>query len=273
MQVKVLGTVAPYPKGDLNCSSFLVEDDNKKVMLDAGFGSSRTIDIMKDLKNLAIIISHYHPDHYGDLLAIANQTFIAKKLGYLEKPVDIYIPTPNYEGNKVTGNWQTPVMFPSDSLAYDFLTKSGDVNYFKFHTYDEKTKLNIANMNITFKKTIHEQPAYSIKVDNSRESLVYSGDTGYQNNTLEEFARNSDLLICEATYLLGQPKGEDMHLYAGEAGKIAASANVGSLKLFHTYPEIDKEEYVREARQYYENVSSLHEGDILKLERRKENER
>ena len=270
MQVKVLGTVAPYPKGDMNCSSFLVSEGNSKVLLDAGFSCSRELDILKDLKDLSIIISHYHPDHYGDLTAIANMSFVAHKLGYIDSPIDVYLPKPKRENNVECGKWTTPCFMPSDPIDYDYLVNSKNVNFFKIHKYEEKTKLHIGPLTILFNKTIHPIDAYSIKLESSSASLVYSSDTDY-DKALSEFSRDADCLICEASYLRGQEKGNSGHLYAYEAGMLARDANVNSLYLFHTYPEIEKQAYVDEAKEEFSNTSSFIEGQIIKLERKNTN--
>lgn len=271
MQVKVLGTVAPYPKGKSNCSSFLVSDENTNILLDAGFSCSRELDILKDLKNLSIIISHLHPDHYGDLQAIANMSYIAHKLGYLDNPIDVYLPAPKRESKIGTGDWQTPCFIPSDPIDYDYLVNSQNVNYFNFHKYQSNTRLHIGPIHVLFNKTSHPIDTYSIKLESSSATLVYSSDTEYQNR-LGAFSKNANALICEASFLRGQDKGSSGHLYAYEAGRIAREANVDNLYLFHTYPEIDKEEYVKEAKEEFDRTSSLYEGQIIKLERKNKNE-
>ena len=53
--------------------------------------------------------------------------------------------------------------------------------------------------------------------------------------------------ICESTFLKGQNKTEDTHLFAYEAALIASRANVNKLYLTHFWPEIDPEEYLNEA--------------------------
>ncbi len=263
MEVKVLGSISPYPKGSMHCSSFLVQENEAKVMLDAGFGSSAELDMLHDLKDLSIIISHYHPDHYADLLAIANSSYIGKKLGYIDKPIDVYLPDDEVK-HKNSGEWQTPVMMLSD---YAFLTDNRP-NYLKFHKYNEKTELNIEGLKVKFVRTPHGGKSYAMKVISDTATLVYSGDTAYLNNPLSNFAINADALICEATYLKGQDKGNDQHLYAYEAAKIARNAQVESLYLYHTYPELDKSLYVNEAREIFTNTHSVSEGQIIKLEKR-----
>lgn len=263
MEVKVLGSVSPYPKGNMHCSSFLVSDKDTSIMMDAGFGSSAELDMLHDLKNLSIIISHYHPDHYADLLAIANSSYIGKKLGYLDNPINVYLPDDGINDFN-NGEWQTPIMLASD---YQFLTKNRP-NYMKFHKYNEKSELAIDNLKVKFVRTPHQDESYAMKVISDSGVLVYSGDTDYKGNPLEEFAKNADALICEATYLKGQDKGSDQHLYAYEAAKIASLANVKDLYLYHTYPELDKNLYVLEAKEIFLNTHSVEEGQIIKLEKR-----
>lgn len=262
MEIKVLGTVSPYPKGNSNCPGFLISNNDKKIMLDSGTGTSRMLDIYNDLHNLAIIISHYHPDHYADIFSLAYATYISHKLGYLEEKVKVYLPHSNHY-YKVTGEWQTPVNLALE--PYNFVTKLYPENYMKYIGYSEKDTLSIGDMHISFAKNPHEGKTYAIKIATNDGTIVYSSDTGYQNNKIVTLAQDADILICEATYLKGQDKGKDTHLYASEAAKIARDANVKNLYLFHTYPELEKEKYVLEAQEYFNNTHSLNEGDIITL--------
>lgn len=263
MEIKVCGSISPYPKGNMHCSSFFVQENDTKILLDSGFGSSSELDMLKDLRNLSIIISHYHPDHYADLLAIANSSYIGKKLGYLDKPIDVYLPDDGVKQRNL-GEWQTPIFLSTD---YQFLTKDRP-NFMRFHKYDGNSELALDELKVQFVKTPHEGDAYAIKVTNGSEVLVYSGDTAYEDNPLEKFALNADALICEATYLKGQNKGRDQHLYAYEAANIAKQAQVKDLYLYHTYPELDKSLYVEEASEIFPNTHSVEEKQIIKLEKR-----
>lgn len=262
MEIKVLGTVSPYPKGKCNCSGFLISDDDSKIMLDCGTGTSRMLDIYRDLRNLAIIISHYHPDHYADIFSLAYASYIGNKLGFLDERVKVYLPH-SERYSRINGEWQTPVCIGTE--AYDFISKLYPENYMKYICYSEKDILNIGKMKISFAKNPHEGKTYAIKIESSDGTVIYSSDTGYQNNKIVSLAADADILICEATYLKGQAKGNDTHLYAYEAAKIARDANVKNLYLFHTFPEIEKEKYVLEAKEIFANTNLLNEGDIITL--------
>ncbi len=97
MLITPLGTVSPYCKGSMNCPGFLVEYNQDKILLDCGNGITRYLNLIKDLNNLTIIISHLHKDHYGDLLSIAQSSYVLKRLGYLQNKIKVYIP----KGDKV----------------------------------------------------------------------------------------------------------------------------------------------------------------------------
>lgn len=91
-----LGTVSTYCYEDKNCPGFLVRYGENKILLDCGNGISKYLNFPDDLNNLTIIISHLHSDHYGELLSIAQTSFVFNKLGYLNKKIRVYIP----EGDK-----------------------------------------------------------------------------------------------------------------------------------------------------------------------------
>ena len=59
MNLKVLGSISPYPKGNNNGVSFLVTTkyDNQNILLDIGAGSTRLLDMTTDLENLIVIIT------------------------------------------------------------------------------------------------------------------------------------------------------------------------------------------------------------------------
>ncbi len=251
MKVKILGTVSPYSNGSCNCPGYLVTNKQDRILLDCGNGISREMRMPEDLINLTIIISHLHKDHYGELLSLGYASYVYNKLGYLDKRINVYIP--NIENE--------------DLMDYKYLNCFGEENFFKFINYDENDIIELSSSNITFCNSIHQTKSFSIKVKDNKESLVYSGDTGYNNNKLEQFAKDADLLICESTFLLNQKKDKDYHLCASEAALIAKKANVYKLLLTHFWPEIDKKEYLNEALQIFGNTDVAIEGKELILKR------
>ena len=247
MKLKILGSVSPYVKDKENCPGYLIKKNNTNLLLDCGSGVTREMRLPYDLNNLTIIISHLHRDHYADLLILGYATFVYHKLGMLNEKVKVYIPD-------------------EESLDNTYL-KNMEEHYFDFISYNEKSKLKIDNLEVSFNKNPHPVLTYSIKVNDDEHTVVYSSDTGYKNNSLENFANNADLLICETTFLTTQKGKEDNHLTTKEAGKIANKAKVKKLLITHTWPELDKKLYLKETRKIFKKTIAPSTGKVLKIGR------
>lgn len=269
MEVKFLGTVSPYCKDEKNCPGYLVTEANTKILLDCGNGITRNLKLPDDLIDLNIIISHLHKDHYGDLLTLGYASYVFHNLGYLPNRIKVYLPEPDMytvsEGYTDNDGWGASKLVKKALIDYEYLQKFGEEQYFEFITYDENTKLEVGNLHVSFSKNPHQIKTYSTKIVDKDKTFVYSGDTGYKENSLLRFAKDADILLCESTFLRGQTRLHDNHLYAYEAATIAKDANVKKLILTHFFPEIEKEEYVNEAKQIFENTTAAEEGKILKL--------
>lgn len=242
-----LGTVSPYCKKDKNCPGFLVKDKDSKILLDCGSGISRLLKFPNYLENLTIIISHLHKDHYSDLSSLGYASFVYKNLGLLNKKIKVYI--------------------PNDINCPDlmFFKNFGNENFLEFLYYESEDILSINNLTISFCRNPHPILTNSIKITNSKKTLVYSSDTGFINNALTKFSLNCDLLICESTFLKEQSHNNSNHLCAEEAALIAKKANAKKLILTHFWPEISKKHYVKEARKFFKNTYAAKENEKIYL--------
>ena len=104
--------------------------------------------------------------------------------------------------------------------------------------------------------------AYSIgyRIENKTgSSIVYSGDTDY-NNEIIELAHNADVLILECSFPEKRKIGG--HLIPKEAAKIAAISNCKQLILTHFYPpyeEVETEIYNIIPEIYKEELFIAHD--------------
>lgn len=271
MEIKVLGSVSPHPTKEHNGPGFLITSGQNKILLDCGPGSTRLLDMERDLQDLTIIISHLHRDHYSDLISsIAYTSYVHHNLGFLDKKVKVYIPEPDYytEYENCTNQYGHSDYKAIDKpiLDYQLLTNLGPESYLDVQTYSTNNIIQIGDITATFAYNPHNIRSYSIKISNGSETIVYSGDTGYQYNNLTKLATGCNLLICESTFLRGQLKGnKDYHLYAHEAATIASIAKPDLLMLTHFWPTIKKEEYLKEALPIFENTIVAEENHVLKL--------
>lgn len=267
-----LGTVSTYCYENKNCPGFLVLYNDHKILLDAGNGITRNLNLPNDLNNLTIIISHLHPDHYGELLSLAQTSYVYNRLGYLSKKIKVFIPKSEkkseYEDYIDDKGWGTSRLVYKNPIYYDYVLSLEETSFFEFIPYRNDEIIKLDDLTISFKRNPHPIMTYSTKLQTDGIKFVYSSDTGYDRNCLENFAKDANLLICESTFLRGQIKTLDHHLFAYEAAKIAKCANVEKLVLTHFWPTIEKEKYVLEAKEIFENTEAAIEGKKLILRRK-----
>ena len=266
ISVTPLGTVSPYPKGEKNCPGFFIEYEGNKIMLDCGNGCTRLLKFPDDLNNLKIFISHLHPDHYGDLLSLIQAAKVYGKYGFVESKIDLYIPCEiikeslHYTDDDGWGASRTIETNPLDYKLIEKLAKDSPINFKGYMP----PSIEFDNIVLTSKNVPHQIVSNAMRIDTPDGSVVYSSDTG-TSNSLRSFAKDCDLFICEATFLKGQYRAKDAHLYAWEAASIAKDAKVKKLLLTHFWPEIDKDKYLEEAKAIFDNTEVAEEGKKLIL--------
>ena len=233
-----LGTVSPYCKNKMNCPGFRIKYKEYNILLDAGNGVTRYLDFPNVLNNLYIFISHMHKDHYGDLSSIEYSSYVYHNLGLLKNRINIY--TPSYQND--------------------------DINYAVYHNINDNLIIKLDDLKIIFKDNkSHNIESYMIKLENDIFKIVYTSDIGNTNiEGVIEFSKDSDLLICESSLL---EKSLSTHLTAYEAALIAREANVKKLMLTHFFPEVDKQEYLDEALNVFNNTIVAEENKELILRR------
>ena len=254
MNIKILGTLSPYPKDDKNCVGYLINNDKANILLDCGNGSSRLLSFPQDLNNLVIVITHFHPDHYADIFGIINAYNIYKKFNLVKNDLIILIPYDNRDESSL------------DYYSYMQLRSYQNNNIHIFEVNDGERFL-YKDLTINFKRTYHDVSCNAVKiVSKDKTSVGYTSDTGNKPiDELSEFFKNVDLLICESTFLESDNTLSEYHLHALESGLLAKKSNCKQLMLTHFWPEHNPEEYVDESKGVFDNVVASKEGKILKL--------
>lgn len=245
-----LGTVSPYLKGNMNCPGFLVEYNNEKILLDCGNGITRLLTFPNDLKNLNVIITHYHKDHFGDIGAIQYASYVYHNLGLLDKKIKIFLP-------------ENDIGFNKEAIL------SNNESYSDYIDIDDYYKFNIGDLEISFKNnSSHTIESYMIKLQNKNFKVIYTSDVGTTNfEKLVEFCKNADLIICESSFLKKHNSPSKNHLTAYDASILASVSNAKKLLLTHFWPEEDKNLYLDEAKKNFKNTMIAEEGKKLILRR------
>jgi ribonuclease BN (tRNA processing enzyme) len=236
LKLTVLGNCGPYPKAGGACSGFLIDSGNTKVVLDFGNGVLSRLQQYIDIEEIsAIILSHLHSDHMGDIMILRYAADIKLMRGEMEKPIKIYAPAePIEEFNR---------------LKYKQALEVIEIN--------PSEKLEIGDLKISFREMVHGYKDYAICIEKDLKKFVYSGDTS-RNDGLIEFAKDADLFICEAGLLERDEKYiRAMHLTAREAAQIAEDAGVKRLLLTHFLPDVQLGKYIQEATQVYNGIMEI----------------
>lgn len=245
MRLTVLGGAAACPNPDQGCSSYLVEADGVKILLDCGSDTLSALRSVTDFRSIeTIVISHIHSDHTLDL--------VPYRYGLKYAPSG-----PSH---------QIPLWMPPGgreflrSLAQAFSTNTAEMDsffdVFAIQEYDPTQTAEIGPFVLRFHRNHHFIPCWAIRLKVGGSSLVYLSDTG-PDKTLIDFSRDADLLICEGTHLeepAGVPAAEMGHITARQAGEIAAAAGVRKLLLTHLWAELDFDQYRQEAESAFSPV-------------------
>ncbi|HYE81200.1 MAG TPA: MBL fold metallo-hydrolase [Clostridia bacterium] len=236
MKLTVLGNNGPYPKAGGACSGFLLDSGESKVVLDFGSGVLSRLQQFIDIEDItAIILSHLHGDHIGDISVLRYAADIKLMKGRMEKPIKIYAPSEpaeEFERLKYKKALEVIAINPAEMLL-------------------------IGDLRISFREMVHSYKNYAVCVEKSLRRFVYSGDT-CMNDGIIEFARNADLFLCEAGLLERDDKCiRAMHLTAREAAQIAEDAGAKRLLLTHFLPGTNPEHYINEATSVYNGIMEL----------------
>lgn len=248
MEIKVMGIVSPMTTSEHNCPGFLITSGRNKLMLDCGSGSTRFLEgKVTSLENFSAILTHLHGDHYNDIINIQYGSFSYHNQKRLEYPVSIYLLATPKEKCKA-------VIEEEDAFA-------------KYKIIDEKSEITIGDMQISFCKTDHPIETYAVKVQEGDKNIVYTSDTSFSTaEKLAEFAKDTDLLICESSLLKEHGFPEiNSHLTAQQAGIIAKKAKAKKLMLTHFWQEESIQKYVNEAKQEFFNVIVAKEGQVIDM--------
>jgi ribonuclease BN (tRNA processing enzyme) len=214
----------PGPGSPASC--YLVEADGFRLLLDLGNGALGALQSFVALTDLdAVLVSHLHPDHCIDLLAL----YVART----------YDPRGGYRPG-------LPVHAPAGASthlaqAYGKADEPGLTSSYAFTAWTAGTH-DIGPLQVTVARTAHPVETWAMRVVHDGRALVYSADTG-PTEALVDLAHDADLALFESAFEDGRddaaPAG--LHLTGRQAGEHAKQAGVRRLVLTHLPPWNDPE--------------------------------
>jgi ribonuclease BN (tRNA processing enzyme) len=230
VELTVLGKSPAMPDAGGAQSGYLITDGGFTLLLDCGSGVFAKLRAYANPAAVdAVLISHLHADHLLDLLpfsfALANGLIA-------EQP-------------RQPGLWAPPGARTAFTAYTEAVGMKDQINDgFSVHEYDPDAQLELGPFAISFREVPHYIRAWACDLRSAEgRRVTFGGDCG-PNDAIVELARDTDLLMLEATEGPGPHVGEDArgHLTAAEAGELARRAGAGRLLLTHYSDLLDAEE-------------------------------
>jgi ribonuclease BN (tRNA processing enzyme) len=241
MELLVVGSGAAYPDRPGTASStYVVTHGATRVCLDLGQGGFAGLAGRLEPSSLAaVVVSHLHPDHFVDLVALRHY------LRYeFDPPRRVRVVGPAGLAGRLDGLLAEP----------GFTAAALDVE-------ERRTgPLAIGNLELESTLVTHTNEAYAVRVvpvDNpSAPGLVYSGDCGRADD-LAPLIRPGDTLLVEVAFGPGPVPVGDLHLDGPAVGALAAATRPGRVLLTHLQMGREPAATVRSVRSAFDGPVSL----------------
>jgi ribonuclease BN (tRNA processing enzyme) len=208
------------------------------ILVDCGNGTMSRLQRYCRIEDLeAIVISHLHDDHIGDLRILRYAIETKKAFKQFNGRVKIFMP-------------QSPTTTAQEMARHDIF----DIEYIH-----DGMVVKLHELSLEFALMKHSIESYAISVEKGQKRLVYTADTVY-NEKIISFSENADLLISEATFAdLSSLNVPVPHMDALHAGLVAKGAEVKKLLLTHFWYEEDIDKCVEAARQNFSDTWAAEE--------------
>ncbi len=262
MRVTVLGKSPSWQDAAGACSGYLVQESDFRLLLDCGNGVFSKLRRICDYVDVdAVLISHLHADHFLDLVPFSYALTYAPRqqpvpvAGWpgTEEPVrpKLYVPSGASEVfRKIVGCWGNE----------DLIEKA-----FVVHEYGARDELIVGPLLIRFCEVPHFTSTYAVELSSNGSRFTFSADCR-PNRELVRFARDTDVLMIEATLPRPERSGARGHLTPSEAGEHGKLAGARRLVLTHYSDEMDPGWARTEAVKAYGGpVELAREGAVYKV--------
>jgi ribonuclease BN (tRNA processing enzyme) len=217
--VVILGSGGRAPSDIRETATFLVRDEGRALLLDAGSGVRRLVGSSTHLSHIArldVVLTHFHFDHVCGI----------PWLPLLEIPVTIWAPGAwlyGTESARFLEPLRRPPLAPSDVTGLHPVRELEpgiqEIGGFRVRTRAQPR---------------HWAPSTGLRVD---DDIALITDTAYEP-TSAALAEGVSHLLHEAWSSSQAPLYPDKDATAADAGRVAREAEVGWLTLIHLNPQL-----------------------------------
>jgi ribonuclease BN (tRNA processing enzyme) len=260
LQITVLGKSPSWQDVDGACSGYLLQEGDYALVLDFGNGVFSKLRCHRDYVDVdAVLISHLHADHFLDLVPFSYALTYAPR----QQPV----PVAGWPG---TDHPARPALYAPIGATEMFRQIVGcwgneDLieRAFAIQEFRPSDELELGPWRVRFCEVPHYTPTFAVELSTAGGGRVtYSADCS-PNEQLVRFARETDLLLIEATLPRPERTGERGHLTPAEAGEHGRRAGARRLVITHISDELDAEWARLQAAEAFAGVVEVaHEGAV-----------
>lgn len=227
-----VGTGTAYARPGEAQSAYLVRCGPRPVLLDLGSGALNRLQRHVAPEDLAaVVITHLHPDHCVDLMALRVYMVWGPGAGRALRvlgPPGLRDRLAAFSGSE---GWES-------AFRFEDLTGPGG-----------ERDLG-GGVRLRYAAVPHLDPTYALRVEWGGGSVCFGADCA-PGPELPELARGCDVLLCEASFGAGAVPEGVAHLSARDAGEIARRAGAGRLLLTHCFPQNDRDAALAAAREAF----------------------
>jgi ribonuclease BN (tRNA processing enzyme) len=228
-------------------AAYLVEDGQTRLLLDLGQGSFPRIFPHVPPADLdAIVVSHLHPDHFIDLVALRHF------LRYEFKPP---------RRMRVLGPLALAARLDALHAEPGFAAQSLDIEPLGGLPHE------IGRLTIEAGLVTHTDESYAVRVTSGAAgpALVYSGDCGRADD-IAPLLRQGDVLLTEVAFGPGPVPTGALHLDGPAVGRLAARTAAGRVLLTHIQMGFDPDVTIASVRAEYDGpVTFVWPGSVADI--------
>lgn len=227
-------------------AAYLVRSDRTAILLDLGQGSFPRLAGLMDPGELdVVLISHLHPDHFIDLVALRH--FLRWGPNHPRRGRVI---APQGLGDRIDALHAEPG-FCAAALDIEALTPGS---------------MRFGSITVEVARVAHAGQSFGFRVSMADgPGLVYSGDCGRAED-LDGVVHPGDTVLAEASFGPGPVPVDAAHLDGPAVGSLARRTGAARILLTHLLMGYDEEATVASAREVFEGpVVLVRPGDAFAL--------
>lgn len=233
MDLTVLGAGPAYTdRPGATGAAYLVQGDDTAILFDLGQGSFPRLTASIEPSRLdGVVISHLHPDHFVDLVALRHY------LRYQFAPP---------RRVRVEGPAELALRLDALHAQPGFAAESLDITALSEGVH------RLAGLDIEARLVTHTPESYGFRVapEGGGPGLVYSGDCGRAED-LRPLVQRGDTLLAEVSFGPGPVPPGAQHLDGPAVGDLATSTGAGRVLLTHLQMGFDVDATLRSARDRF----------------------